>query len=119
MANYYAKIIRRSDVLSSRNEKANVTIPSSFNIQSVYPNPFNGQVKFDFIINSPQLVQFNVYDISGRTIVDEIIMSGSKGYHQVSWDGKNVYGKMVSSGVYYYTFTLENKVVNGKITYLK
>ena len=119
LANYYAKIIRRSDVLSSTNEKANVTIPSSFNIQSVYPNPFNGQVKFDFTINSPQLVQFNVYDISGRTIVDEIIMSGSKGYHQVSWDGKNVYGKMVSSGVYYYTFTLENKVVNGKITYLK
>ena len=119
LANYYAKIIRRSDILSSRNEKANVTIPSSFNIQSVYPNPFNGQVKFDFMINSPQLVQFNVYDISGRTIVDEIIMSGSKGYHQVSWDGKNVYGKMVSSGVYYYTFTLENKVVNGKITYLK
>ena len=119
LANYYAKIIRRSDVLSSTNEEANVTIPSSFNIQSVYPNPFNGQVKFDFTINSPQLVQFNVYDISGRTIVDEIIMSGSKGYHQVSWDGKNVYGKMVSSGVYYYTFTLENKVVNGKITYLK
>ena len=119
LANYYAKIIRRSDVLSSTNEKANVTIPSSFNIQSVYPNPFNGQVKFDFTINSPQLVQFNVYDISGRTIVDEIIMSGSKGYHQVSWDGKNVYGKMVSSGVYYYTFTLGNKVVNGKITYLK
>ena len=119
LANYYAKIIRRSDVLSSTNEEANVTIPSSFNIQSVYPNPFNGQVKFDFTINSPQLVQFNVYDISGRTIVDEIIMSGSKGHHQVSWDGKNVYGKMVSSGVYYYTFTLENKVVNGKITYLK
>ena len=119
LANYYAKIIRRSDVLSSTNEEAIVTIPSSFNIQSVYPNPFNGQVKFDFTINSPQLVQFNVYDISGRTIVDEIIMSGSKGYHQVSWDGKNVYGKMVSSGVYYYTFTLENKVVNGKITYLK
>ena len=62
----------------------------------MYPNPFNGQIKFDFIINSPQLVLFNVYDISGRTIVDEIIMSGSKG-HQVSWDGKNVYGKMVSS----------------------
>ena len=119
LANYYAKIIRRSDVLSSTNEEANVTIPSSFNIQSVYPNPFNGQVKFDFTINSPQLVQFNVYDISGRTIVDEIIMSGSKGHHQVSWDGKNVYGKMVSSGVYHYTFTLENKVVNGKVTYLK
>ena len=76
-------------------------------------------MKFDFTIDSPQLIKFNVYNIAGRTIVDEIIMSGSKGYHQVSWDGKNIYGEMVSSGVYYYTFTLENKVVNGKITYLK
>ena len=93
--------------------------PQGFEIENAYPNPFNGKVKFDFSVDAPELVTFNVYDINGRMIVDELIMSSSKGYHQVSWDGRNRHGDLVSSGVYYYTFTLPERVVRGKITYLK
>ena len=119
LANYYAKIIRRTDILSSRNEESDINIPNSFKIHSVYPNPFNGKVKFDFSIETPQLVTFNIYDINGKMIVDELIMGGARGYHQISWDGKNRYGDLVSSGVYYYTFKLQEKIVKGKLTYLK
>ena len=119
LANYYAKLIRRSDILSNGKGMNTSSLPENFNIESVYPNPFNGKVKFDFTIDTPQLVAFNVYDITGKMIVDELIMGGAKGYHQISWDGKNRYGDLVSSGVYYYTFTLQEKIVKGKLTYLK
>jgi|TARA_B110000881_G_C18605551_1_gene539526 hypothetical protein len=119
LANYYAKLIRRSDILSNGKGMNTSSLPENFNIESVYPNPFNGKVKFDFTIGTPQLVAFNVYDITGKMIVDELIMGGAKGYHQISWDGKNRYGDLVSSGVYYYTFTLQEKIVKGKLTYLK
>ena len=119
LANYYAKIIRRSDILNIGDEYIDSSVPTSFSIKSVYPNPFNGNVKFDFRVDSPQLVHFNVYDLTGRKIVDELIISGAKGNHQISWDGKNSNGDMVSSGIYYYTFTLQEKIVRGKLTYLK
>ena len=119
LANYYAKLIRRSDILSNGKGMNTSSLPENFNIESVYPNPFNGKVKFDFTIGTPQLVAFNVYDITGKMIVDELIMGGAKGYRQISWDGKNRYGDLVSSGVYYYTFTLQEKIVKGKLTYLK
>tara|TARA_B110000495_G_scaffold125416_1_gene109076 strand:+ start:2196 stop:5213 length:3018 start_codon:yes stop_codon:yes gene_type:complete len=119
LANYYAKLIRRSDILSNGKGMNTSSLPENFNIESVYPNPFNGKVKFDFTIGTPRLVAFNVYDITGKMIVDELIMGGAKGYHQISWDGKNRYGDLVSSGVYYYTFTLQEKIVKGKLTYLK
>ena len=119
LANYYAKIIRRPDILKSNDKYDTSNLPNTFSVHAVYPNPFNGKVKFDFSVDAPELVTFNVYDITGRMIVDELIMSSSKGYHQVSWDGRNKYGDLVSSGIYYYTFTLPEKIVRGKLTYLK
>ena len=66
LANYYAKIIRRTGILSSKNEEFDINIPNSFEIQSVYPNPFNGKVKFDFTIDTPQLVTLMSMTLLGK-----------------------------------------------------
>ena len=119
LANYYAKTIRRSDILSTKGNSGFSKLPESFNIESVYPNPFNGKVTFDFTVSDPGLIEFKVFDIGGRLVLDNLIVSSSPGKHRVSWDGRNQFGKLAPSGIYYYKATLGSIIQKGKVTYLK
>jgi hypothetical protein len=65
-----------------------------------YPNPFNGSVNIEYHLDSSSDVKINVYDVLGthvRTLVD-----GNKetGTHQITWNGVNSTGEIVSSGFY-------------------
>jgi hypothetical protein len=118
LANYYAKTIRRSDILNIV-ERDPSTLPNSFVVESAYPNPFNGKISFDFIVPNPGLIEFKVFDIGGKLIADHLILSSYPGKHNISWDGRDRFGQIVSSGVYYYYFKLGVNINKGKITYLK
>jgi len=119
LANYYAKTIRRSDILSAGGKGITSSLPNAFSVESAYPNPFNGKISFDFIVPSPGLIEFRVFDINGKLIADYIILSSFPGKHNISWDGRDRFGRLASSGVYYYQFKLGDYINKGKITYLK
>ncbi len=119
LANYYAKTIRRSDILSTEENGRSIPMPNSFSIESVYPNPFNGNISFDFNVSSPGLIEFRVFDIGGRLVRDDLIVNGYQGKHRISWDGRDQFGRLVSSGIYYYKLSSGSSIVKGKITYLK
>ena len=118
LANYYAKTIRRSNILNVEEDQS-FTLPNSFKVETVYPNPFNGKISFDFIVSSPGLIEFKLFDIAGRLVADQIVLSSAPGRHKISWDGRDRFGKFVASGVYYYQFKLDQYIDKGKITYLK
>ena len=118
LANYYAKTIRRSNILNVEEDQS-FTLPNSFKVETVYPNPFNGKISFDFIVSSPGLIEFKLFDIAGRIVADQLVLSSAPGRHKISWDGRDRFGKIVASGVYYYQFKLDQYIDKGKITYLK
>jgi len=83
----------------------------------VFPNPFNpgidGTVKFDNIVPGSSI---SIYTLSGehvKTIESNLI--------RAYWDGKNRYGAVVSSGVYFFTVKNANsaKIIRGKIFVVK
>ena len=117
LANYYGKIISKADILSTSNSR--VKIPNKFSIERAYPNPFNGSVKFEINVPSNALVEFMIFDLSGKTIYNEMILPSSGGKYGVSWNGITLNGKSVSSGIYYYYFSVNSEISTGKITYLK
>ena len=119
LANYYAKTIRRSEILNVVNDKESLTVPANFEINSAFPNPFNGEIAFDFTVVSSGFIDFKIYDIAGRLVLDQLILNSYAGKNRVSWDGRNQFGELVSSGVYYYQFKLNQYISTGKITYLK
>ena len=86
------------------------------NDMSLYPNPTKNLV---FISGGLTNVDFKIYDISGRLVLDQLILNSYAGKNQISWDGRNQFGELVSSGVYYYQFKLNQYISSGKITYLK
>lgn len=66
----------------------------------VTPNPFNASTVIHFELRRAGRVRLSIYDLAGRlqcTIVDE---EQSLGPHDVAWDGRDTFGRDLSSGTY-------------------
>ena len=74
--------------------------PAIFGLHTVYPNPFNSSCTIKFSTLSDEKVSLVIYDTLGRKI--KTIVSGTIGIgnHTLTWDGKNVFGKPVATGIY-------------------
>jgi len=68
---------------------------------SIYPNPFNPSTTIGFKLPEATMVTLRVYDLTGR-LVKELIAGEkvSAGLHSRMWDGRDVDGREVSSGMY-------------------
>ncbi|OQY30013.1 MAG: hypothetical protein B6244_01770 [Candidatus Cloacimonetes bacterium 4572_55] len=73
-----------------------------------YPNPFNPNTAIFFQLPKREHMTLLIYNSSGQlveTLVDSQLDSGP---HIVTWDGCNVKGQAVSSGVYFYRLQTES-----------
>lgn len=77
-------------------------IPSSFKLLNNYPNPFNPSTRIAFEISQSEFVSLKIYNISGELIYSLIEESLAAGRYEKIWNGKDITGRNVSSGVYIY-----------------
>tara|TARA_B100000686_G_C16806876_1_gene991958 strand:- start:32946 stop:35966 length:3021 start_codon:yes stop_codon:yes gene_type:complete len=119
LANYYGRIIIKSELLNINPNCGSCNIPKGFSVSPAYPNPFNGKVNFDFTFPAGEAVDFKIYDIKGRLVVDKLILPGFGGFHRISWDGKIFGSSTAPAGIYLYKFKINNTIKVGKVTYLK
>ena len=89
-------------------------IPESFNISSIYPNPFNPRVNIEVDISSNNIFNLSIYDLQG-TLVKELY-NGIKqpGKHLYSWDAS-----VNSSGIYFVRLSNDNNYKVSKIMLVK
>jgi hypothetical protein len=82
-------------------------IPSEFALSQNYPNPFNGRTRIEFNLAAPSDVELAVFDISGRKVA--VLEDGrfEAGPHSVVWNGYDLAGQPVSSGVYFYKLDIQ------------
>jgi len=61
-------------------------IPTSFNLEANYPNPFNPQTTIPFSVQATGQVRLAVYDMLGREI--GLLVDGqlAAGQHQITWE---------------------------------
>lgn len=119
LANYYGRIITKSEYLTAKEFCIDCDIPKKFSLNSAYPNPFNGIISFDYFIPSKEPIDFTIFDLSGKIVTNKLILPNIEGNHRISWDGKMLNGTLVSSGVYFYEFKSKSNIYRGKVTYLK
>jgi hypothetical protein len=77
-------------------------------LSSVSPNPFNGQLKIDYILSESDRAGawLCVYDATGRLVRDLSNQLSVTGYlSTVVWDGCDDLNRRVPSGVYFVKFT--------------
>ncbi len=98
-------------------------LPSDFVLHQNYPNPFNPTTIISFSLpqsdNVLHSVSLDVYDLQGRLV--QTLASGSmqSGYHQVKWNGTDLRGQSVASGMYLYQLNTGNTIQTKKLLLLK
>lgn len=90
-----------------------------FDVSQNFPNPFNPTTSIKFDIPSPSNVQVKIFDSNGQKIRDLINDYREMGNYAVTWDGKDNFGSLVSSGSYYYQVQIGNIVQTKKMILLK
>jgi len=100
-----------------------VVLPRAISLSQNYPNPFNPSTTIEFDLHGTnsekKAVSIVVYDIRGkrvRMLVDSEFQPGS---HRIHWNGRNIRGETVPSGVYMYTLKTGKEVFSRKMTLLK
>ena len=94
-------------------------LPVGFKLYQNHPNPFNPVTSIHYKVNDPGLVKISVFSISGSWVIDLVHARHIKGQYSTTWSGKDHLGNQVSSGVYIYRSSLNNKVKSRKMILAK
>ncbi len=85
-------------------------VPENTALLHNYPNPFNPETWIPYQLSQPTEVTLHIYAVNGALVRTLALGHQPAGiYHGKSraayWDGRNVQGERVASGVYFYTLT--------------
>jgi predicted lipoprotein with Yx(FWY)xxD motif len=79
-----------------------ITIPPlPVTLYQNHPNPFNPRTVIRFYLPEALEISLDVYDVAGERVATLAEGKREKGYHEVTWDGRNSAGETCSSGVYF------------------
>jgi hypothetical protein len=76
---------------------------NSYTLSQNYPNPFNPSTKIDYTIGESGLVQLKVYNVLGVEVATLVREEKNAGNYSVDFSAANL-----SSGVYFYTISINN-----------
>ena len=86
-------------------------IPNKSQLLGNYPNPFNPKTEISFQISEVSNVTVDIYNVRGekvKSLVNDILTPATYSY---IWDGTDNQQNSVGSGVYFYTLSLDGKIV--------
>ena len=96
-----------------------ITIPTVYALGQNYPNPFNPRTKMKYSLPRYAEVNITIYNVLGQEVVVLLNKEKEYGYHVISWNGNDEYGKQVASGVYFARLTTESFTQTKKMLLLK
>ncbi len=114
--NIYANSIDIGSLLEVKDQEIS---PQLFHTLSGYPNPFNPTVTIRFNLLSIEEVNLTVHDILGREVARLTSGRLPPGTHRAVWDGKDYYGRSLSSGIYIARLTTQEYSKSIKMLLLK
>jgi hypothetical protein len=77
------------------------TLPKEFALRPTYPNPFNPVTTISYDLPENVFVELTIYDIRGKIIKTLVSGYQDADSYQMTWDGRNQNGELVSSGIYF------------------
>ena len=89
-----------------------------------YPNPFNPETWIPYELATDTNVQITIYDAQGVIIRTLSLGHQSAGYYTgrdraAYWDGRNAFGELVASGLYFYHLETDETSSMRKMVILK
>lgn len=93
-------------------------IPNGFSLEQNYPNPFNPTTQISFTLPENSLVNLKIYNITGQ-LIKSFDGYYPPGTHTITWDGTNLNGENVGSGIYFYKLETEKIKQTKKMLLIK
>ena len=76
---------------------------TNFKLYNNYPHPFNPTTNIEFVIPKQEFVKITVFDILGNEVKTLVNQSMEPGQYSITWDSRNDKGRLLSSGIFFYT----------------
>ena len=84
-----------------------------------YPNPFNSTTTITFYLSKPEIVDLSIVDVLGNTVQKLIHEKRPVGNSLINWDGTNMMGESVTSGIYFSLLKVDGRSFKNKMVLLK
>ena len=111
---YIGKYVNDLESLGTDNNDGKDIVPAQFVLKQNYPNPFNPVTKISYSIDRTSNVSLKLYDVRGglvETLLSKRIQSGN---HDYILDASHL-----SSGVYFYTMSVNDVSETKKLILMK
>ena len=89
------------------------------NSLTAYPNPFNSSTRIEFTSNSNEETEFAIYSITGERVFSSDLDLKSYNTFSLIWNGKDMAGNILPSGMYFLTAKTKNDFETFKLILLK
>ena len=103
---YWINLSRNVEVLgepiTAVLEEHQPTLPEQFELQQNYPNPFNSSTVIRLDLPKDGEIQLVVYNLMGQKVAELIDGPRQAGSYTLRWDGRDLEGRELASGVYVY-----------------
>lgn len=86
-----------------------VGMPEKFALSQNFPNPFNPTTSIRFSVPRSEIVTLTIYNMLGQAIVKEVYSNLNAGHYSFVWNGRDMSGNPVASGVYFYELNAGNQ----------
>ncbi len=81
-------------------ETGQIIIPETYSLFQNHPNPFNPETRIKYAVPEQVHVKIDIVNITGKkiaTLQDDVM---NVGFHVLTWDGRDGFGRAVSGGLY-------------------
>ncbi|MBE2257180.1 MAG: S8 family serine peptidase [Ignavibacteria bacterium] len=102
------------DQISPTNIEDPLSLPTVFELNQNFPNPFNPSTTIKFAIPKVSNVKLQVFDITGREIAVLLNDTKTPGYYEINFNASNL-----SSGVYFYRIQASDFVETKRMLLIK
>ncbi|HKQ19535.1 MAG TPA: FlgD immunoglobulin-like domain containing protein [Candidatus Eisenbacteria bacterium] len=89
--------------------------PNVIRLNPITPNPIGNSAGIRYGVPNTGNVRFTIFDARGRLVTVLVRRVQEVGWHEVSWDGRDARGRLVSSGVYFAQLEMQGSRVARKL----
>ncbi|MEJ2052750.1 MAG: T9SS type A sorting domain-containing protein [Calditrichaceae bacterium] len=90
-----------------------------FYLHQNYPNPFNSETTIEFSLPEKRDVSIIIYNTLGQKVKSFYYPEVFKGTYKIRWDGRDMHGVPVGSGLYFYILKSRTHIETRKLIILK
>jgi hypothetical protein len=93
----------------------NAARPMQLMLFNAFPNPFNAQTAIEYYLPEASRVQLVIYNALGQVVRTLLDAEQPAGLVRAIWDGKDEFGAVVGSGVYFYRISVGSQRLTGRM----